>query len=124
MRTLRPLSAALVFALVGSACGGAADPTVDGQPDGATTDDEGQVPERYRGVFHLPELPDTVVLELADDGAMRWQIDGCDFGSLAEARWTLIPWRHSFTDALAEAKQTKRPIYLYVNDGDVDSGRC
>lgn len=41
-----------------------------------------------------------------------------------EARWTLIPWRHSLTDALAEAKQTKRPIYLYCNDGDVDSGRC
>lgn len=43
---------------------------------------------------------------------------------LAEARWTLIPWRHSLTDALAEAKQTRRPIYLYVNDGDVESGRC
>lgn len=43
---------------------------------------------------------------------------------LVEARWTLIPWRHSLTDALAEAKQTRRPIYLYVNDGDVDSGRC
>ncbi|HEX6810772.1 MAG TPA: hypothetical protein VF384_04030 [Planctomycetota bacterium] len=43
---------------------------------------------------------------------------------LAEARWTLIPWRHSLTDALVEAKQTNRPIYLYVNDGDVDSGRC
>jgi hypothetical protein len=41
-----------------------------------------------------------------------------------EARWTLIPWRHSLTDALDEAKQTKRPVYLYVNDGDVDSGRC
>ena len=41
-----------------------------------------------------------------------------------EARWTLIPWRHSLTDALVEAKQTKRPIYLYCNDGDVDSGRC
>jgi len=41
-----------------------------------------------------------------------------------EARWTLIPWRHSLTDALAEAKAQKRPIYLFVNDGDVDSGRC
>ena len=41
-----------------------------------------------------------------------------------EARWTLIPWRHSLTDALAEAKRTKRPVYLFVNDGDVDSGRC
>jgi hypothetical protein len=43
---------------------------------------------------------------------------------IEEARWTLIPWRHSLTDALAEAKRTKRPIYLFVNDGDVDSGRC
>lgn len=41
-----------------------------------------------------------------------------------ENRWTLIPWRHSLTDALVEAKQTKRPIYLYINDGDVGSGRC
>ncbi len=41
-----------------------------------------------------------------------------------ESLWTLIPWRHSLTDALLEAKRTQRPIYLYVNDGDVDSGRC
>lgn len=41
-----------------------------------------------------------------------------------EARWTLIPWRHSLTDALAEAKATKRPVFLFINDGDVDSGRC
>jgi hypothetical protein len=43
---------------------------------------------------------------------------------LAESRWTLIPWRHSLTDALAEAKATTRPVYLFVNDGDVDSGVC
>ena len=43
---------------------------------------------------------------------------------LVEARWTLIPWRHSLTDALVEARKTNRPIYLYSNDGDVDSGRC
>jgi len=43
---------------------------------------------------------------------------------VSEARWTLIPWRHSLTDALAEAKRIQRPIYLFVNDGDVDSGRC
>lgn len=41
-----------------------------------------------------------------------------------ESLWTLIPWRHSLTDALAEAKATKRPVFLFVNDGDVDSGRC
>lgn len=41
-----------------------------------------------------------------------------------ESLWTLIPWRHSLTEALAEGKRTQRPIYLYVNDGDVDSGRC
>lgn len=43
---------------------------------------------------------------------------------LEESRWTLIPWRHSLTDALAEAKTAKRPVFLFINDGDVDSGRC
>lgn len=42
----------------------------------------------------------------------------------AESRWTLIPWRHSLTDAIAEAKALQRPVYLYVNDGDVGSARC
>lgn len=41
-----------------------------------------------------------------------------------ESRWTLIPWRHSLTDALQEARLLQRPVYLYVNDGDVESGRC
>lgn len=41
-----------------------------------------------------------------------------------EARWTLVPWRTSLTDALDEAKRTGKPIYLYVNDGDVETGRC
>lgn len=41
-----------------------------------------------------------------------------------EARWTLVPWRHSLTEALQEAKALHRPVYLYVNDGDVESGRC
>lgn len=41
-----------------------------------------------------------------------------------EARWTLIPWRRSLTDALAEAKVTGKPVYLFVNDGNVDDGRC
>ena len=43
---------------------------------------------------------------------------------LPEARWTLVPWRHSLTEALAEAKTTNKPVYLFVNDGDVESGRC
>ncbi len=43
---------------------------------------------------------------------------------LAEARWTLIPWRHSLTEALVESRATNRPVYLFVNDGDVESGRC
>ena len=33
----------------------------------------------------------------------------------AEARWTSIPWRRSLTRALAEAKATGKPIYLFVN---------
>ena len=43
---------------------------------------------------------------------------------LTEARWTLVPWRHSLTEALAEARATDKPVYLFVNDGDVESGRC
>jgi len=43
---------------------------------------------------------------------------------LAEARWTLVPWRHSLTEALAEATADNKPVYLFVNDGDVESGRC
>ena len=42
----------------------------------------------------------------------------------AEALWTLIPWRHSLTDALDEGRRQRKPIYLFVNDGDVESGRC
>lgn len=42
----------------------------------------------------------------------------------AEARWTLVPWRHSLTLALAEARALQRPVYVFVNDGDVESGRC
>ena len=42
----------------------------------------------------------------------------------AEARWTLVPWRHSLTEALAEAKRVHKPVYLFVTDGDVESGRC
>lgn len=41
-----------------------------------------------------------------------------------KARWTLIPWRRSLRQALAEAAQTGKPVYLLVNDGDVDCGRC
>ena len=42
----------------------------------------------------------------------------------ADALWTLVPWRTSLTDALAESKRTGNPVFLYVNDGDVASGRC
>lgn len=43
---------------------------------------------------------------------------------LEEARWTTIPWRASLTDALAEAREAGKPVYLYVNDGEIASGRC
>ena len=43
---------------------------------------------------------------------------------VAEARWTLVPWRHSLRLALAEAQRTGKAIYLFVNDGDGESGRC
>jgi len=42
----------------------------------------------------------------------------------AEALWTCIPWQRSLTEAMALGKATGKPVYLYVNDGDVDSGRC
>jgi hypothetical protein len=41
-----------------------------------------------------------------------------------EARWTLVPWRSSLTEALAESRGSDTPVYLYVNDGEVESGRC
>lgn len=42
----------------------------------------------------------------------------------AESLSTLIPWRRSLTQALAEAKASGKPVYLFVNDGAVDCGRC
>lgn len=41
-----------------------------------------------------------------------------------DARWTLIPWHRSLGAALAEAARANRPVFLFVNDGDVDTGRC
>lgn len=75
-------------------------------------------------------LPMPVILSavaLAQQPAPAFDLDATFAAAMppaAEARWTLVPWRHSLTEALAEAKQTKRPVYLYVNDGDVESGRC
>lgn len=43
---------------------------------------------------------------------------------LAEARWTLVPWRTSLSDALAEAERRDKPVFLYVNDGEIWSGKC
>lgn len=43
---------------------------------------------------------------------------------IEESRWTLIPWRRSLTEALAESRLTGKPVFLYVNDGEVASGRC
>lgn len=42
----------------------------------------------------------------------------------AEALSTLVPWRRSLTAALVEAKTSGKPVYLFVNDGNVDCGRC
>ena len=42
----------------------------------------------------------------------------------AESRWTRIAWRTSLTEALAESRLTGKPVFLYVNDGEVASGRC
>lgn len=41
-----------------------------------------------------------------------------------EALWRTIPWRTSLTDALEEARKADKPVYMFVNDGEVQSGRC
>jgi hypothetical protein len=63
----------------------------------------------------------------AQDAPRAFDLDTAFAAALpprTEANWTLIPWRHSLTDALAEAKKDQKPVYLFVNDGDVESGRC
>ena len=84
---------------------------------------------------HVPLLPFLSSLSVAlvaqaapeAAGAAPFDLDAAFAAAmppLEEARWTLIPWRHSLTDALVEAKATNRPVYLFVNDGDVESARC
>lgn len=78
-----------------------------------------------RHALPMPVILSAVVL--AQQPAPAVDLDAAFTAAMpptAEARWTLVPWRHSLTDALVEAKRTKRPVYLYVNDGDVESGRC
>lgn len=53
------------------------------------------------------------------DGAFRRSLP-----DQVESRWTLVPWRASLRAALAEATEAGRPVFLFVNDGEVASGRC
>jgi len=41
-----------------------------------------------------------------------------------ESQWQLIPWRASLTAALAEAKKTNKPVYMFAADGDMQTGNC
>lgn len=71
----------------------------------------------------------TAALPLAAQGAAPQAFDlDAAFAAArpadAEAKWTLVPWWHSLTNALAESERTGKPVFLYVNDGDVASGRC
>lgn len=41
-----------------------------------------------------------------------------------ESQWQLIPWRASLTEALAEAKKTNKPVYMFCADGVFKTGNC
>ena len=41
-----------------------------------------------------------------------------------EARWRLIDWRRSLRVALAEARETGKPVYYFGADGDFFAGNC
>jgi hypothetical protein len=41
-----------------------------------------------------------------------------------ESQWRLIPWRPSLTAALAEAKKTNKPVYMFCADGIWQTGNC
>jgi hypothetical protein len=41
-----------------------------------------------------------------------------------ESRWLAIPWLLSLTDAIAHAKETGKPLFLFGYDGVAESGYC
>ena len=53
--------------------------------------------------------------ELTDAGFEKWR----DFirPGTDELRWSEIPWRASFWDAVAEGQQQKKPVLLWAMNG-------
>ena len=41
-----------------------------------------------------------------------------------ERKFDLIAWAPSLRDAIAAAKATKRPVFLFTHDGHINTGRC
>lgn len=81
-----------------------------------------------RRMFHLSPVAAALCAAVALGQQPAGDVIDAGFAAavppLAESRWTLIPWRRSLTDALAESHLTGKPVFLYVNDGEVASGRC
>lgn len=88
-----------------------------------------QTPRWFRplllaGCLGLP----TTELRPQQPATEAWRALDADFAATrtpaAEARWTLVPWRKSLTAALAESRRSGKPVYLFVNDGEVETGFC
>ncbi|MBK8099765.1 MAG: hypothetical protein IPK26_21895 [Planctomycetes bacterium] len=81
-------------------------------------------------MLHLSSVLAATLLVASAASQQPWADDAVDAAfaaampPAAESRWTRIPWRTSLTDALAESHLTGKPVFLYVNDGEVASGRC
>jgi hypothetical protein len=41
-----------------------------------------------------------------------------------ERKFDLIAWAPSLRDAVAAAKASKRPVFLFTHDGHINIGRC
>ena len=41
-----------------------------------------------------------------------------------ERKFDLIAWAPSLRDAIAAAKASNRPVFLFTHDGHINTGRC
>ena len=46
-------------------------------------------PEPFAGVYHLPDGPDTVNVELREDGTFRTLLHGCDYDGGTSGTWSV-----------------------------------
>lgn len=53
-----------------------------------------------------------------DARAAQWQ------PTMRERVWEQIGWEKGLLPALATAKQTNRPVFLFTHDGRLEVGRC